>query len=789
MGTLRQDLRYALRSLSRSPAFTAIAVATLALGIGANTAVFSIVRGVLLRPLPYRNAERLLVGSVSIPDSEDFRRGASALEDAALFASNLYNVGVGQETEQLRGALVTREFFRIVGSTALAGRALADGDAGEPVVVLSRGLAARSFGSPAASVGRTISLSGRAFTVVGVLPAEFELPGREFELWVPFEHEMARTPAMAANRGLRIFRMIALIRPGVSMAAAREQIAAVSKRLQRDYPDTNRGVTADMAPLADRVLSSSRPALGALFAAVGLVLLIASSNVAGLLLARGAARERELAIRAALGAGRGRLIRQLLTESLLLSLAGAGAGALLAAWAVSALPLVAPAGLPRLAEIRVDRGVLLFTLAASAVCGLLFGLAPALQGSRASLARGASATARASGGRSRLRASLVVAEVALAVVVLVGAGLLVRSLQRLLRVEKGFEPQSLTAFTMNVYELEGDAARAGATAEVVRRIRALPGVSAAGAGSALPPETAQRATRFEIEGRPASEGDSDSAYFVGATPGYFETLGTRVLEGRAFAEADRSDAPRVAIISRGLARRLFPSGDALGRRLRLLNPEQSPEWREIVGVVEDVRYSGLADPGDSALYTPFAQTPFLWAYVMVRSCTPAASLAPLLREAVRGVNPTLAAARIRPVERLVDESVAAPRFHASLLSGFAALALGLAALGLFGLLSYTAATRRREIGIRIALGASPRDVFARIAGGGLRLVAIGLALGVAASLAAGRAVAGLLFEVRPTDLATYAGIAAVMLATGLAAGAIPARRASRVDPATALRGD
>ena len=789
MGALHQDLRFALRSLSRSPAFTAVAVATLALGIGANTAVFSIVRGVLLRPLPYRNAERLLVGSVSIPDSRDIRRGAPAVEDAALFASNLYNVGVGQETEQLRGALVTREFFRIVGGSALAGRLLGDGDADEPLVVLSRGLAVRSFGSPAAALGRAMPLSGRAFTVVGVLPAEFELPGREYEMWVPFEHEMARTPAMAANRGLRIFRMMALIRPGASAAAARSQIAAVSARLQREYPETNRGVTAEFVPLADRVLSGSRPALGALFAAVGLVLLIASSNVAGLLLARGAARERELAIRAALGAGRCRLVRQLLTESLFLSLAGAGAGALLAAWAVSALPLVAPAGLPRLGEIRVDRGVLLFTLATSVACGLLFGLAPALQGSRASLARGVSASARASAGRGRLRAALVVAEVALAVVVLVGAGLLVRSLQRLLRVEKGFEPQSLTAFSMNVYELEADAARAGATEEVVRRIRSLPGVSAAGAGSALPPETAQRATRFEIEGRPASEGDADSAYFVGATAGYLETLGTRVLEGRAFAESDRADAPRVAIISRGLARRLFPTGGALGRRLRLLNPERSPEWREIVGVVEDVRYSGLADPGESAVYTPFAQTPFLWAYVMVRSGTPAASLAPMLRGAVRGVHPLLAAARIRSVERLVDESVAAPRFHASLLSSFAALALVLAALGLFGLLSYTAATRRREIGIRIALGASPKDVFARIAGGGLRLVAIGLALGVAASLAAGRAVSGLLFEVRPTDLATYAGIAAVMLATGLAAGTIPARRASRIDPASALRGD
>ena len=788
MGALRQDLRFALRTLFRSPAFTAVAVATLALGIGANTAVFSIVRGVLLRPLPYRNAGRLLFGNVSIPDASDIRGGAPAVEDAALFASNLYNVGVGAEIEQLRGALVSKEFFRIVGGPAVAGRALGEGDAEQPVAVLSQGLARRSFGSEAAAVGRAIPLGGRAFTVVGVMPAAFELPGREYDLWIPLEHEMARTPAQLSNRGLRIFRMIALVRPGVSLAAARAQIAAVSVRLQRAYPDTNKGVTPDFVPLAERLVGGARPALSALFAAVGLILLIASANVAGLLLARGAARERELAIRSALGAGRARLLRQLLTESLLLSLAGAVVGVLLAIWAVSALPLVAPAGLPRLSEIRIDRGVLLFTLVASVASGLLFGLAPALQASasRMGAVRGTSTGSRASARGSRLRAALVVAEVALAVVVLVGAGLLVRSLQRLLHVEKGFEPESLTSFVLNVYELDGAPARDAAAEEVVRRIRALPGVSAAGAGSALPPETAQRATRFEIDSRAASDADADSAYFVGATPGYFEAMGTRMLQGRAFADSDRADSPRVAAISRGLARRLFPTGGALGRRIRLLNPDAEPEWREIVGVVEDIRYSGLSDPGDSAVYTPFSQTPFLWAYVMVRSATPGEALAPALREEVRRVHPALAAARIRPVERLVDESVAAPRFHASLLSGFAALALLLSALGLFGLVSYSAAMRRREIGIRIALGASPRDVFARIAGGGVRLVALGLALGAAVSLAASRLVAGLLFEVQPTDPYTYAAIAAVMLATGFVAGAIPARR---VDAASALRSE
>jgi putative ABC transport system permease protein len=787
MSALTQDLRIAARSLRRSPGFTAVAAATLALGIGANTAVFSIVRGVLLRPLPYKNAERLVFANVSIPDAEDLRRACPAIEDAALFASNLYNVGVGPDVEQLRGALVGREFFRIVGGPASAGRALGEADAREQVAVLSQALARRRFGSDAAALGKIVDLSGRGFTVVGVMPASFELPGRDFDLWIPLEHELARTPAQFANRGLRIFRMIALVRPGVSVAVARAQAAAESARLQRAYPDTNRGVTTDLVPLSDRLLGGTRPALAALFAAVGLVLLIASANVAGLLLARGAARERELAIRAALGAGRGRLVRQLLTESVVLSLAGAAGGALLAAWGVAALPLFAPSGLPRLSEIRVDSGVLLFTLAASVAAGLAFGLMPALRSSRASLARGASSSARASAGGGRLRAALVVAEVALAVVVLVGAGLLVRSLQRLLSVDKGFEPESLTSFQLNVVELDAPPARAAAAAAAVREIRSIPGVLSAGAGSALPPETAQRATHFEVDGRPPD--DEDSAYFVAATPGYFEALGTRLLQGRAFADADRADAPPVAAISRGLARRLFPAGDAVGRRIRLLNPDESPAWREIVGVVEDVRYSGLDDPGDSAVYTPFAQTPFLWAYVMVRSATPAASLAPALREAVRRVSPRLAAARIRPMARLVDASVATPRFHAALLSAFAALALFLSALGLFGLISYSATMRRREIGIRVALGASPRDVFARIAGGGVRLVALGLAAGVVASAAASRLLTGLLFGVRGTDPATYGAIAAVMLLTGLAAGAIPALRACRVDPAAALRSE
>jgi putative ABC transport system permease protein len=791
MTSLGQDLRYAARSLSRSPGFTLVAVATLALGIGANTAVFSIVRGVLLAPLPYQDASRVVVAGTSLPDFEDFRRQTTSFASSAVFASNLYNVGVGEETRQLRGAVVTSDFFGVVGGIApRAGRALGPTDAMQPVAVLSGALSRRLFPSDAAALGETIRLGGRPFTIVGVMPEEFEFPRRQFDFWVPLEHELARAPGQAQNRYLRIFRLVARLKPEASLAEARAEVETLSRRLQAQFPDTNTGFAFELQPLPERLLGEIRPVLWTLFAAVGLVLLIASANVANLLLARGAARSRELAIRAALGAGRGRLIRQLLTESLALALFGAGLGALLGAWAVSALPLVAPDDLPRLSEIRLDPLVLLFTLAAGVGTGLVFGIAPALQATRQSLAGAASDASRGSSTRQgRLRGSLVVAEVALAVVVLVGAGLLARSLQQRLGVEKGFHPEGVTSFHVNVFELDDAEARARATVEVVKSLRSLPGVIAAGAGSALPPQTAQRGTQFEIEGRTFAEKENRSAYFVAATPGLFETLRTRVVAGREFSDADRADAPKVAILSRSLARRLFPDGGALGRRLRVLNPDTQPEWREIVGVVEDVRYSGLEDPGESAIYTPFDQTPFLWAYVFVRSNAPAATLGPAITEAVRRVHPVLLAADVRPMERLVAESVAGSRFQAALLSSFAALALLLSALGLYGLVSYGTALRRREIGIRIALGARGRQIFRLVTGGGVKLVVWGLALGSAAALAATRLLESLLFEIRPTDPVTYAAIAAVMLTVGLFAGAVPARRAAKIDPVEALRSE
>ena len=480
-----------------------------------------------------------------------------------MFASNLYNVGFGADTRQLLGAVVSSDFFRVIGGVVpRAGRTLGPSDATTPVAVLSEPLARRLYPSEAAAkdaLGETIRLGGRPFTIVGVMPAEFEFPRRQFDFWVPLEHELARAPGQKENRSLRIWRLVARLKPEASLARARAEAETLSQRLQAQYPDTNTGFAFELVPLPERLLGAIRPALWTLFAAVGLVLLIASANVANLLLARGAARSRELAIRSALGAGRGRLVRQLLTESVALSLAGAGLGALLGAWAVSALPFVAPEDLPRLSAIRLDPLVLLFTLAIGVGTGLVFGIAPALQGTRQSLAGAVSDASRGSSTRlGRLRGGLVVAEVALAVVVLVGAGLLGRSLQQRLGVEKGFRPKGVTSFHFNVFDLEGAEVRARATADVVRSLRSLPGVSAAAAGTALPPRTAQRGTQFDIEGRTFAESEERSAYYVAATPGLFETLGTRVIAGREFSDTDRADAPAVAMISRSLARQALP---------------------------------------------------------------------------------------------------------------------------------------------------------------------------------------------------------------------------------------
>jgi predicted permease len=785
---LRQDLLYALRSFRRNPGFTAVALLTLALGIGANTAMFSLVRGVLLRSLPYRDAERIVTANVSLPDFEDLRQ-ASALDGAAVWGSNLYLLGGDGPAEQVRGATVSADFFPLLGSAAI-GRALGPGDGREKVVVLGHGLWTRRFAADPRVLGTSVRLSADLYTIVGVMPAEFQYPSSQFEVWVPMGPALDVAPQQAKNRSLRIFRALLRLAPGVSLRQAQAEADAIAQRLEAEHRDTNEGIRLTLVPLYERLVGGVRRALLVLMGVVALVLLIAAANVANLLLARAKTREREIAVRTALGAGRGRIVRQLLTESLFLACGGSALGVVLAYWLLQLLPALAVSQVPRLSSVRVDVGVLGFTAAVAIATGLLFGLAPAWQASRLDDGmRGLREAGRGSAGGSvarRVRASLTAAEVALALVVLIGAGLLGQSLVRLLRVDAGFVADRLLTFNVQYVAPCTPEKRAQLAAEVVARVAKFPGVVAAGGGTALPPMTAQRGTGFVAEGARDGSVAARRAYFIGVLPGYFRALGTRLVEGRDVKDTDAAGAPEVILVNRSLARRLYGSESALGRRIRLVNPEYAGSWRTVVGVVDDVRYSGLDDPGEAALYTPFAQTPFLWSYVMVRSAGPPMALAASLRDAVRSVDPGLEAAAVKPMSDVVAETVVQPRFNVLLLSAFALLALVLAAVGIYGVVAYSVVQRTREIGVRVALGATRGDVLRLVTGEGLRMAGLGVVLGLFGAAAASRLLTALLFEVRPGDPATFALAALFLVLVAAAASAVPAWRATRLAPVVAL---
>jgi putative ABC transport system permease protein len=623
------------------------------------------------------------------------------------------------------------------------------------------------------------------------MPPGFEYPTARFVVWVPFGQAMGRAPDQAANRALRIFRPVLRLTPGATLAAAQTEADAVAARLAREHPETNEGVRITLTPAYEMLVGDARRPLLVLMGVVALVLLIACANVANLLLARARGRERELAVRTALGAGRGRVARQLLTESVLLGLAGAAAGLLVGHWLLTVLAARAAVEIPRLASARIDGGVLGFALAAAVGTGLLFGLAPAWQATRRDLTATLRDGARGSTGPRghRLRSALTVAEVALSLVVLVGAGLLVQSLGRLLRVDAGFVADHLLTFHLVMADGRDPARRAPTLAEVLERVRRIPGVQAAGGLTGMPPLTPQRGTSFAAEGHESAPADERRAFFVAATPQAFPALGAPVVEGRAFEESDAAGAPEVVLVNRSLARRLYGTESALGRRLRLVNPEQGTGWRTIVGVVADVRFSGLDDPDQPTVFTPFAQTPFPWSYVMVRTAGAPEAAARGVREAVKAVDPTLDAAGVRSMADVVTEATGGPRFQAELLGTFALLALCLAAVGIYGVVSYSVVQRTQEIGIRMALGAGRGDVLRLVTGEGLRLSVVGVALGIVGAAAATRVLRSLLFEVRPTDVPTFAGAAVFLVALAVLASAVPAWRAARLRPTTALRAE
>jgi putative ABC transport system permease protein len=791
MQTLLQDLRYGARMLLKNPGFTLIAVITLSLGIGANTAVFSVVHAVLLKPLPYKDAERIVIANLSPPDFRDVKESAQSFDQMAIWASNLYNVTINSETTQVRGAIVSPEFLPMLGQPAL-GRFWRPEEDMQNLAVISHDYWQNSFGGVADIIGKTIKLYGKPHTVVGVTPPEFQYPSREFKLWNTMGARMADAPQQMENRQFRIFRAVAHLKPGVSVAQMQAEMEVISARLQQQYPDTNSGVRINFTPLYDRIVGDVQRALWVLLATVGFVLLIACANLANLTLSRMAAREREIAIRSALGAGRWRVTRQLITESLLLAAIGGLCGLLLATWGLDALVAFNPAGIPRLTGVGLNAQALLFTLAVSVVTGLIFGLVPAWQAARGNLnqtlrdgGRGAAGNVK---GR-RLRAALVVAEVALSLMVLVGAGLLIKSFNRLLNVETGFRAENLLTANLPMVEFRDPQRRANLVSEVMARIAEIPGVQTVSGGSALPPINAQRATRFAVQGLADDDDGLRTSYFVTVSTDYFRALGTQMAEGRDFTLRDDDASAKVVIINRTMARRLFPNESAVGKRLQLVNSELSNEWREIVGVVGDVRYSGLDDTGEAAIYTPFAQTPFMWTNLMIRTSVPPQTLFRSVRDAVVSVEPTLEPANFRTMDQLVSESVAQPRFNTALLAAFAALALALAAIGIYGVIAYSVTQRTHEIGVRLALGARKGDVIRLVLKQGMIPSLTGAALGLAGAWAMTRLLSGLLFEVSATDPATFVAVTLLLMAIALLACWIPARRAARVDPMVALRCD
>ena len=801
MGTTLRDMRHAVRLFWKRPGFTLVVVMTLALGIGANTILFSLVNSVLLNPLPYAAPERLVFVAVhregefyngaSFDDYKDFRERTRSFAQLAAVSPQwtLTLTGVS-EPQNLRGLFASSNLFAALGVAPARGRAFgAEEDRANAgrVVVISHGLWQRQFGGGADVLGKSLALDGEPHAIVGVMPAGFQFFD-EADLWVPLAHN----PAIGRGRNVRLLSIFGRLGEGVTREQAESEIVSVAARLESEYAATNKGFSARLVPLHEHVTGDVRPTLLVLLAAVGLVLLIACANVANLTLARAASRRREFAVRAALGAGRFALTRQVLTESLLLGAAGGAVGLLLAVWGVDLLLSVGPENIPRRAEIGIDSRVLAFTSAVSLLTGALFGLAPALRASRAELGDALKSGARAgeSPRSARLRSALVVSEVALSIMLVAGAGLLARSFVRLLDVNPGFRPDNLVS--LGVILPQSSYPRPEQRAEFYRRLeerlRALPGVESVGAVTRLPLHQAGNITStLVVEGRPAPEGAPPEVDFRRASPDYFRTMGVPLVAGRAFVERDATDAQPVAVVNEAMARRHWPGESALGKRIKLgANPDASP-WITVVGVVGNVRHLGLDSEPRPEVYRHLLTSPPTSPVVVVSTNGDPRGLIPTLRGAVRELDRDLPAATARTMDEIIARSVAERRFLMALLGVFAAVALALAAVGIYGVVSNSVAQRTHEIGVRMALGATRGNVLRLVIAQGMTPALAGLALGLAGALALTRVMRGLLFGVGARDPVTLASAALLLAAVALLACYVPARRATRIDPMEALR--
>ncbi len=807
MSQFGQDLRFAFRTLVKSPGFTVVALATLALGIGANTAIFSVVDAVLLRPLPFREPERLVAvfqtqaaqgifnNGVSYLNYSDWMSQTRSFEDLGAIRMHSYTLTGRGEPAIVDAGSVTSNLFSLLHVKPLLGRTLTaeDEDPAAPlVVVLGETIWRNRFEGDMSVVGQAVLLDERPCTVVGVVPATFKTPPENppAEMWVP----LIQDPVFADLRQRRAghyLRIVGRLRNDVPIGRAEAELATVAGNLARLYPKENEGWGVRIVPLAESLVAGVRTALLVLLGGVGLVFLIACANVANLLLVRAGARSREVAIRTALGAGRGRLLRQFLTESLLLGLAGGGLGLALAFASLKTLRAWLPADLPRVSEIQLDLRVLLFSFGASIVAAIVFGLAPALETAGTNLTdalREGSLSAGESSGRRRLRDMLVVGETAFSFILLVGAGLLGRSFLRLQDVKLGFDPSRVvtSGFSLPRSQYPRPEQWLSFYTELVGRLKAQPGFESVAASLPLPLYGGGLHFAFQVEGRPQDKAESDySANYTALTAEYFRVLRVPLREGRLFTESDTATTPKVCIVSSAFAARFFPGESPLGRRLIFGFKESVP--REIVGVVGDVKRNGLGVPSQPEMYVPFGQEPWWAAYVAIRTAGDSEQVAGVIRREVRALIPGLPIAEIQPMTRIVYDSVAQPRFRTTLLGLFGVTALLLAVIGTYGVISYSVARRTREVGIRMALGAQKGEVLRLILRQGLALTGLGLAAGIAGAMLLTRYLASLLFDISPADPATYAGVALLLLGAGCLACLLPARRAMRVDPARALR--
>jgi putative ABC transport system permease protein len=803
METLLQDLRYAFRLLLKSPVFTLISVVTLGLGIGANTAIFSVVNAILLRPLAFHDSSRIMLiaekskfpdPSVSYQNYIDWRDQSHSFESVEGMRSSTITLAGAGEPERLNARWVTAGLFPLLGVNAHLGRTFrADEDraGGPPSIVISFGLWQRRFGSAPDILGKSIELDSLPYTVVGVLPRSFEFL-RADEVYLPFT-PWAKTLPSDRNWHPGIFA-VGRLKSGVSREQANTEMVAIAKRLEEQYPIYNTGTSADVIPLQEQVVKNVRPALILLVGAVSFVLLIACANVANLLLARAANRGREVAIRTSMGAGRGRLIRQLLTESVLLSLGGGIFGLLLAWASLGPLLKIAAGTLLQAFTVGIDRSVLVFTITVSVVTGLVFGIAPALRTTTLDLRETLNEGSRGSTagpGHQRLRGILIASEFALAMLLLVGAALLLRSFSRLQEVSTGFQPDHLLVADLPLSQgaYAKPEQRFGFFDRLVDRVRTLRSV---GAASTLPVSGTGGLIHFNIYGRPPkTPHDYIAAGYRAVTANYFETLGVPLLQGRFIAPADIDKAPSVVVINATMAKTYFPSENPLGKRMQIgATPESEVPWMEIVGVVGDVTQGLGLDP-KAEMYLPYRQGDQLLQVfqlsVVLRTAGDPHQQAGALRAALAEIDPNQPLVKVRTMEDNMAATVAQPRFRAWLIGIFAGLALLLAAVGIYGVMSYSVTQRTSEIGIRMTLGAQPHDVFRIVVGEGLRFALIGVALGVAGGLALTRLLSSFLYGVSATDPLTFSGVAVLLILVSAAASFFPARRATRVDPIIALR--